>query len=169
MQSPTPADAMRQLEEQMGWLQQFMGEDFWSQVQQVARPGQKAVAGAPAPAQRGPAGMPPVEVYATATEVVVTALLPGLSGPDQVAASLATPLELVLEAFLPTPPPASVTLHRECPTGYCARTVSLPTAVNPQGIRAAYIDGCLELRLLRTEPGPQSAELTLLQVPRTQS
>ncbi|HWI66690.1 MAG TPA: Hsp20/alpha crystallin family protein [Symbiobacteriaceae bacterium] len=170
MQTPTPTDAMRQLAEQMGWLQQFMGEDFWNQVSQAARPGQGAAGARPgaagAPPQRAAAGMPPVEVYATATEVVVTALLPGLSGPDQVAVSLATPLELVIEAVLPGPAPGAVTLHRECPSGYCARTVTLPAAISPTGVRAAYIHGCLELRLPRTEPGPASHELTLLQVPR---
>lgn len=161
-----PSEAMKHLSDQMGWLSQMFGEEFWAKIHDGVRQGQP-VTGAPPVAQpRGPLAVPPVEVYTTAMEVVLCALVPGLSGPEQVSLSMAGPAEVVLEAFLPPAGGQGIVLQRERLAGYCARTIALPAAVLPDGAKARYAGGVLEVRFVRTVPEARQGEVALLHVPK---
>lgn len=141
-----PHDSMSQLAEQMNWLAQLMNSEFWQQIQSgmdsTRTPGQRVgmppnlhqahtfgrPINPPAPNQ-----YPPLEIYVTPADVVLCASLPGAS-PQTVAASLTTPSELVLEAFVP-PDGLAAPLLRERFSGYCARTVTLPAPVRASGAK----------------------------------
>lgn len=164
-----PREAMKQLADQMGWLSQMMGGEFWGQLQEgleaarpsAVRPGAPAGARPGAPL-RGQQAFPPLDIYVTDAEVVISAALPGVA-PEAVAVSLTTPGEVVLEAFMP-PEAIGTPLMRERPAGYCIRTVTLPAPVRADGCLARSADGIIELRLQRSEPGTGTAGVALLQV-----
>lgn len=104
-----------------------------------------------------------MELYATPAEVLLYAALPGLAGPEHVAVTLLSPTELVLEAYV-APDAPGLPLHCERQTGYCYRALAVPVPVRPEGARAHYRDGILELRLPRSEPGTGTGTVSLLQV-----
>lgn len=172
-----PLEAMRTLSDQMGWLSQMMGEDFWSYLQNsmtgkgppaiANRPGPPVPGGGTAPqataaAQQGL--FPPLDLYVTATEVVLSLVLPGLTSSEHISMALAAPNELVIEAFALPTTTTGVVLKRERFSGYCTRSVMLPTSVLPTGAVARYEDGILEVRLARQEPGQGDGGISLLHV-----
>lgn len=164
MQNPT--DVMSDLTKQMGWLNQMFGEDFFTHMQNAGgvRPRSRQ-AGAPArPVATG--GAPPLEIYVTPNEVVICATLPGLSSQEDVAISLTSPHELVLEAMIQPPPAAEPTmvLLRERFTGYCHRLLTLPAPVLATGARTRYVDGLLEIHLPRADAGSGTGGVALLHV-----
>lgn len=158
-----PRDAMRHMSEQMGWLGQLLGEDFWANVRAAAEAG----VGAPGtPADRAPAPLyPPIDLYVTPGEVVLSAAIPGLVRPEQVAVSLAGPAELLLEGFVPPDQTMDLPLHRERFTGYYVRSVGLPVPVDVVGARASCVDGILEIRLARSATGAPGQDIQVLHVP----
>ena len=172
-----PLEAMKTLSEQMGWLSQMMGEDFWSYLQSsmtgkpppalASRPGPPVPGGGTAPqataaAQQGL--FPPLDLYVTASDVVLSLVLPGLTSMDHVSIALSAPNEVVIEAFVLPTTTTGVVLRRERFSGYCTRSVVLPTSVLPTGARARYEDGILEVYLARKDPGQGDGGISLLHV-----
>ncbi|MFZ5825304.1 MAG: Hsp20/alpha crystallin family protein [Bacillota bacterium] len=166
-----PLDVGQQLSSQLGALSQALGPEFWQKVGEVAGvgampgglPGAKPPQPQPADA-RGAQPAPPVELYITTDEAVVSLILPGLSAPEQVGFGLSGPTELLIEAYLPLHTPHGVTLQRERFAGFCHRLITLPVSVLAEGARVSYTEGILELRLRRAEPGAGSSGVALLQV-----
>lgn len=170
----SPVDTLKQLATQFGWAEQVLGEQFWSNVlgnlkasgQQM--PGMATGSGAQvAQSPRQTAVFPPLEIYTTGQEVVLTAALPGLGSPDHAAVYLTGPRELVLEAFVQPEPAVGMSLLRERPTGYFTRTVTLPTAVAPQSGRVRFADGLLEVRLPAVNGSAAASGISVIQVPPT--
>ncbi|MFZ5622754.1 MAG: Hsp20/alpha crystallin family protein [Pseudomonadota bacterium] len=166
-----PFDLGQQLSSQLGSLSRALGPEFWQKVGEVAGVGSMAgglpgaKAGQPQrPDGRGEQPAPPLELYVTTEEVVISAILPGLTAPEQVGFALTGPAELLIEAYLPPHTPHGLTLQRERYAGFCHRLITLPVSVFAEGARASYTDGILELRLRRAEPGAGSAGVAVLQV-----
>lgn len=158
-----PLDALQHMSEQMGWLGQFLGEDFWAHVRAAADAG---VAAAAPGGDRPAAGtFPPVDMYVTPGEVVVSMALPGLAGPQAVCVTMAGPLEVVVEGFVPPECPMDLTLQRERFCGYFARSLVMPVPVASGEARASYRDGILELRLARSTAGGPGENVQVLSVP----
>lgn len=164
----SPVDTLKQLATQFGWAEQVLGEQFWSNVLgSMKASGQQPPGMAPGPgaqAARPTAAFPPLEIYTTGQEVVLTAALPGLASPDHAAVYLTGPRELVLEAFVQPEPAVGMSLLRERPTGYFTRTVTLPTAVAPQSGRVRFADGLLEVRLPAVDGSAGASGISVIQV-----
>lgn len=157
-----PTKLVERLTEQLDHIGAAFGQDFWKRFKEEATfPGR---APAPAEANRRAAGAPgnapPLDLYVTADEVVVQAVLPGLQGPQFATLSLIGPTEILLEAFVPAQLPEGVYLQRERFAGYCFRILTLPTSVQPTA-QMGYEDGILEIRLRRAEPGVGSGVAVL--------
>jgi HSP20 family molecular chaperone IbpA len=162
---------------QAGWINQILGPDFWQQFQEglkqahptpggMGKPPGHMGAGRPVNASTspGPAG-PPVDLYVTPTEVVVTVSLPGMTAPENLSIGFKPPNVIVIEAFLSPRSEMGVILQRERFVGYCVRTILLPAAVASAAVSASYVDGVLELRFLRETPIEGSDGVAVLQVP----
>ncbi|HLN61425.1 MAG TPA: Hsp20/alpha crystallin family protein [Symbiobacteriaceae bacterium] len=180
-----PGELFKNMADQMSWLTQFLGDDFFRQMQsavpgavQSAAPGMPRAPGFPPPrpgskaggqhqASQPPAG-PPTDVYLTGDDVVLCIALPGLGAPDQVKVSLAGATTITLEAFVPPNSGLSVTVRQERFTGYCSRTIALPVPVRQDGARATYTDGILEVRLRRLGAGEAGGGLAIMQVDQPQ-
>lgn len=178
----TPGNGLQQMADQMGWISNILGDDFWAHVQEevrnaVTQPSRQAGRGGPMPApgqgsaptsQRQPqsadAGGPPVNLYVTPGEVVLTALVPGLTGPNGLRVGLSGQNKLVLEVSIPPASNTGILVKRERFVGYCARTVPLPVPVVPDSARITYTDGILCVRLMRATAGTGADGVTLLRV-----
>lgn len=164
----------------MGWVGELLGSEFWSDlgetVRSAARPSgtpNLVVASDPsgtpdpeAPPAAGPASprTPPLEIYVTPAEVVLSAILPGLASPGHVDVYLAGPAEATLEAFVEPGPLQGHYLMRERFSGLCHRTVTLPAPVLPDGAQVQYADGVLEVRFRRSDPGAGPVGIALLHI-----
>lgn len=170
MNVQNPAELMKQLADQLSWMKNFLGEDFWPQLQEVAKGGLPLPVPPvgspmpPKPAAPGKAGYPPLELYVTPREVLVYLFLPGLTEPEQATFSLVGPQELTLEAFLPAWQGPGVFLHRERPTGYVARLINLPVPAKPTGAKFTYKNGLLRLRLQRQEQAETDQSPAILHI-----
>ncbi len=99
---------------------------------------------------------PPVDVVETATEVIISAALPGLQHPTDVRVNLAgsrcTLEGEVHPGFLVSP---SAQVHQqEKNKGKFSRSITLPVAVNPQNASATYRCGILEIRAGKLSESP---------------
>lgn len=149
-----PAKLVQRLTEQLDALRDAFGEEFAPELAQAERPRREGAA---------PTSGPPLDVYVTPNEVVVHAVLPGLSDLRHVIISLTSPTEILLEAFIPPRVPEGMYLQRERFTGYCSRLVTLPASVRPVAA-AEYRDGILEIRLQRSSPGSGDGGVAVLHV-----
>lgn len=165
-----PGDFRDRVAEQASWVGQLLGEDFWEQIYENMKgvrpqftdlPGGGRTVLSPRP-QAG--AYPPLDMFMTLTEIVLSVALPGLTNPDHFVISLASPNSLVMEAFIPPAPPQMQALQRERVTGYFARTVQLPEAVQPGDAFCTYADGVVEVRLLRSQPGNRDGAVSLLNI-----
>ncbi|MEW8978174.1 MAG: Hsp20/alpha crystallin family protein [Symbiobacterium sp.] len=159
--------AIERIAEQLEALGEAISADLWRELGRAGTPPKKV------PQPRGRAGGaartaartgPPLDIYVTPHEVVVEAVLPGLTSPQQVSVSLVGPTELLIEAYLPDRLPDGLYLQRERFTGYCSRLVTLPAPVRPAAA-ASYEDGLLALRFQRASPGTGSDGVAVLHVP----
>jgi HSP20 family molecular chaperone IbpA len=162
-----PFESIQQLAEQMNWVNQIFGPEAMGQMRDsmkaMKEPGERSRRPAPPPAGSQPAG-PPLEIYLTPDAVVLCAILPGLTAPEQVRLSLLGPKELLLEAYLPARSLDGAVLHQERFTGYCHRIVSLPVAILAEGGTAALSDGILECRFPRQDHDGETGGVAVLQV-----
>jgi len=163
-----PGKVVQRIAEQLEALGDVFGDELWRELGRTGPPRQKGQPrGRPgSPPRAAAAAGPPLDIYVTPHEVVVEAILPGLTGPQQVSASLAGPTELLLEAFLPDRLSDGLYIQRERFTGYCSRLVTLPASVLPVAA-ARYRDGVLQLRFQRTSPGAGGEGVAVLHVPQS--
>lgn len=164
-----PGEAMHQLAEQLNSLTQMFGNGFFDQLQAGFNAMKPPPTGAAPPGRTGPGQAnavepPPLELYVTPDEAVLSAVLPGLKTPGQVSVSLVSPTQVVLEAFLVPPGDLGTLVQRERFSGYCTRMVTLPVSVLPANAGARYEDGILEVRFRRAEPGKGGEGVVLLHV-----
>ncbi len=165
-----PGNVVQRIAEQLEALSDAFGEDLWRELGRARSPRQKEQP-RPKPGSASRAGAavgPPLDIYVTPHEVVVEAVLPGLTGPHQVTVSLAGATELLIEAFLPDRLPDGLYIQRERFSGYCSRLVTLPASVRPVAV-AGYQEGILQLRFQRTSPGSGSQGVAVLHVPPSAS
>lgn|GEM_PF-2399404 len=160
-----PVEAAQRIAEQLEVLGNAFGEEFWQEVARAAPPKKGAARGKGERPRTPVVAGPPLDIYVTPHEVVVEAVLPGLTDPRQVAVGLAGPTEVLIEAFLPDPFADGLYIQRERFTGYCARLVTLPVSVRPAAA-VRYGDGILELRFARVSPGTGSEGVAVLHVPQ---
>lgn len=154
--------------DQAGWVSQILGEEFWEQIQESLkgiRPPFASPGARPPRPGAGAAGFPPLDIYLTQGEIVISLALPGVSDAAHVAVSLAGGATAVVEAFVPPPPAQAAVLQRERPAGYVSRVVQLPVpAAVGGGARCRYDQGILEVRLPRAQAGSDGETVSLLQV-----
>jgi HSP20 family protein len=95
---------------------------------------------------------PPVDLYETLEGLVLRLEIPGVAKED-LAIDLAGQ-ELVIRGRRRPAPPSQVTrvLVYEISYGTFERSFLLPIPVDPEGVRACYTDGILEVRLPRHQP-----------------
>jgi HSP20 family molecular chaperone IbpA len=156
----------------LGWVGQLLGEDFWDQIQSAVNvPGQQNARGpSRSPPNERPAVEsatlpgPPADVYVTSLHVVVCMAVPGLTGPEQVSLRLGSPTVLAIEVFIPPTGTVGTNLRQERFVGYSARTIQLPVPVSATGVTAKYIDGLVEFKLPRVDPGSANGEVAVLHV-----
>lgn len=169
----SPHEAMEQMADRMGWVGQILGEDFWDQIRETCRAAAPRPDGRlrPGGASARPAGpgagagpQPPVDVYVTPAEVVVSAAWPGLPGPEHMAVSRISPSEILLEGYITPTSSQGVVVQRERPVGYGWRTLTLPVPVASGAAGATYAMGIWEVRLPRGHQGGAGGDVSLLQV-----
>lgn len=148
-----PAKLVQRLTEQLDALRDAFGEEFAPERGRVERPRREGASSAG----------PPLDVYVTPDEVVVQAVLPGLPDVQHVRICLTSPTEILLEAFIPPRLPEGMYIQRERFTGYCSRLVTVPASVRPVAA-ATYLDGILEIRLRRANPGSGDGGVAVLHV-----
>jgi HSP20 family molecular chaperone IbpA len=155
--------AIQRLAEQFSNMSEAFGEGFWSRLTETAGGPKSNTMGKGDVPKKAPSvgGSPPLDLYVTSDEVVIHAVLPGISSAQQASLSLTGPNEVILEAFIPPCLPEGMYLHRERFSGYCSRMVTLPVSVLSQA-SARYLDGILEIHLRRAEPGKGSGGIALL-------
>lgn len=160
-----PGKVVQRIAEQLEALGDAFGEELWRELGRAGAPQARGRTRSKAGNPPGPAAGPPLDIYVAADEVVVEAVLPGLTSPQQVSVSLAGPAELLIEAYLPDRLPDGLYIQRERFSGYCARLVTLPAPVMPAA-SASYRDGVLQLRFARAAPGQAGDGVAVLHVPQ---
>jgi len=95
---------------------------------------------------------PAADLYETARGLVLRLDLAGVAAED-LSISLAGQ-ELVIRGRRQPPPPEGLRrfIHLEMGFGSFERSFVLPIPVDPQGVKASYADGVLEVRLPRKLP-----------------
>ena len=95
---------------------------------------------------------PAADFYETAQGLVLRLELAGVK-PETLSLSLAGQ-ELVVQGRRLPPPPEGIRrfIHLEMGFGAFERSFFLPIAVDPQDVRARYLDGILEITLPRKAP-----------------
>ncbi|WP_374713415.1 Hsp20/alpha crystallin family protein [Symbiobacterium terraclitae] len=159
-----PVEAAQRIAEQLEALGDAFGEEFWREVSRAGTRKKGPPRGRGDGPRAAPVAGPPLDIYVTPHEVVVEAVLPGLTDPHQVTVGLAGPTEMLMEAYLPDRLPDGLYIQRERFAGYCARLVTLPVSVRPAAA-VRYEDGILELRFPRLSPGTGSEGVAVLHVP----
>jgi HSP20 family protein len=92
----------------------------------------------------------PVDVYETASEVVVRADLPGVK-PDNIQVQHHDGQLYIRATRAPEAPKDAAWLLRQTPEGEMVRTLSLGAPVELDDVQATYEAGVLELRLPKAE------------------
>lgn len=95
---------------------------------------------------------PAVDFYETPEGMVLRLEIPGAAKED-LAIDLAGQ-EIVIRGQRRPAPPARATrvLYYEITYGSFERSFHIPIAIDPEGVRALYVDGILEVRLPRQRP-----------------
>lgn len=96
---------------------------------------------------------PYVDVLETPTEVIVTAELPGVEKKDIKLNVTEDALELSAELKVERAEEHPGVIRRERRVGKFYRSLSLPCKVKPEGAKAKYVNGVLEVRLPKAEVG----------------
>lgn len=97
-------------------------------------------------------GSPRIDVYETETEVVASCDLPGIENKEDIQINVADDLLTIQGEVRRDQKIAEQSLHRrERMYGHFKRSVSLPTSVRAEGVRASYRNGILEVRLPKAE------------------
>lgn len=94
---------------------------------------------------------PPVDVYATADELVVKAELPGVSDKDMALSITGDMLSLRGERRWESQDKQPEFLHNERWYGKFERTLSLPFPVQSDKVKASFRDGVLTVTLPKAE------------------
>lgn len=95
---------------------------------------------------------PPVDLYETLEGLVLRLEIPGVAKED-LAVDLAGQELVVRGRRRPSPPPqVTRVLAYEINYGSFERSFLLPIPINPDGVRAFYTDGILEVQLPRHQP-----------------
>jgi HSP20 family protein len=94
---------------------------------------------------------PYVDIYETPTEVLVTAELPGIKKKDIKLNVMEDRVEISAEAREELEEERPGVVRRERRMGRFYRSLTLPCKVKPEGAKAKYVDGVLELRLPKAE------------------
>lgn len=98
----------------------------------------------------GAAGQLPIDLYETANEVIVHAVLPGIK-TENVTIQFQNG-RLSIDCNIPEPKWGDVTFYyRELPYGHMHREVTLPVPVKTEKAEAVVESGYLTLRLPKTE------------------
>ena len=110
-------------------------------------------------AGEAPGWLPPVDVYETANEFVITAEVPGVAR-DQIDIRIHD-RHLILRGERPTSRVQCEQYHRvECGHGAFSRSFSLPESVDGDRISADLRDGVLTITLPKVPPpGPRRIEI----------
>ena len=95
--------------------------------------------------------MMPVEVYETKERLVVKAELPGLESKDINVSMLGHTLTIRGERQHEAEAKEENFYRRELAYGVFQRQIELPQAVNPEGLKASYKNGILEISLPKRE------------------
>lgn len=95
---------------------------------------------------------PAVDIYETSQGLVLRLELAGVTAQD-VSLTLSGH-ELVVRGRRRPPAPAGIRrfIHLEMAFGSFERSFTLPMPVDPQGVKARYVDGILEVHLPRKAP-----------------
>lgn len=102
-------------------------------------------------AWEAPGVHPPVSLWLGETSVVVTAELPGLTS-DDIDLSIRESTLTIQGERKPAEAPEGATWHRrERGFGAFARTVELPYRVDPDRVKARFVDGVLEVEMERPQ------------------
>jgi HSP20 family protein len=127
---------------------------LWNDLWTTATPWRDLASAA---ALRGPARFPAVRAHLKEDEVLVEALLPGVSREGLTLAIEED--ELVLEGELPGTENARV-LRRERSTGRFRRRLQLPFRIDPEGAHAELANGLLRVRMKRRpDSGPRKIDI----------
>jgi HSP20 family protein len=94
---------------------------------------------------------PPVDMYATKDDLVLTLELPGISEKDVSVSITGDLLTVKGERRFENQVKEEDRLHVERTYGKFERLVQLPMAVQPDRVKATYRDGVLEIRLPKAE------------------
>lgn len=92
----------------------------------------------------------PIDVYTTASEIVVTTAVPGVS-PDEVEVTLEGDT-LTIRADLPSPLENVEYLFQERPYGRFSRVLTLNVPIDVDNIEATFDNGLLTLTLPKVSP-----------------
>jgi HSP20 family protein len=93
---------------------------------------------------------PAVNVYDWGNETVLVAEMPGVRSEDVELTVVGD--SITLQGHREEPPAENEQYYRrERPMGAFTRTVTLPTAVNPEKVKAAYHDGVLRVSMAKAE------------------
>ncbi|SHK24207.1 Hsp20/alpha crystallin family protein [Desulforamulus aeronauticus] len=93
-------------------------------------------------------GNPNIDVYETENEVVATCDIPGLEKKEDVTIDIDNNLLLISGAVNKVNEMKEEHLHRqERFFGRFQRSISLPTRVSSEGVKATYKNGVLEIRM----------------------
>lgn len=97
---------------------------------------------------------PRIDLYQTEQEVVATAELPGILSKDDIEVAV-TPDTLSLRGEMKRiqDDHEEIFFHSERYFGTFCRTLPLPAEVKPEGTKASYQNGLLEIRMPKTEKG----------------
>ena len=99
----------------------------------------------------GRAWVPPVDMYATKDDLVLTLELPGVSEKDVTVSITPDLLTVKGERRFENQGKEQERLHVERTYGKFERLIQLPMAVQADRVRAMYRDGVLEIKLPKAE------------------
>jgi HSP20 family protein len=100
--------------------------------------------------QFGEGQLVPVDVYATAEEIVVEAILPGVK-PEEVDITVEGNVLTIVGDTSATVPAREGILLQEIRRGRFVRTLNLPEGLEPDKATATFEDGVLTLRIPKAE------------------
>jgi HSP20 family protein len=107
--------------------------------------------GRPSSASGGRTWVPPVDMYATKDDLVLTIELPGVSEKDVSVSITGDLLTIKGERRFQNEVKEQDLLHVERTYGKFERLIQLPMAVQSDRVKAAYRDGVLEIKLPKAE------------------
>lgn len=102
----------------------------------------------------GRMGTPSIDIHETATEVVATCDVPGLEKKEDVDIHVDQDMLSISGSINRVDEVKTEQMHRqERFTGRFHRSVHLPAAVSPEGVKATYKNGVLEIRMPKVQGG----------------